>query len=349
MKKLLVLILGIGSFAGIQGCSEDFKVAAPYKDISFVSGFLNMRDTAHYIRIQKAFLDESLSAIDMAKVADSSFFNQLEVVMKEVQGSNVINTIPLMRVDMTNEGYPKQSGAFFNAPNYAYKFKKALNPSLKYRLVITHTNTGNIDSSEINIIDTSALTVTDMFSNSFRVNFARSRPADKYKYQLIVTGNSSMKYYQGVVTFHWLERNSLTGAESRKSAEFTVESKAAPGALNTFPLETENIRFYSFLSDAMRPAEPGVERYMDSCDVYVYAAGVDFFNYMITNSVQSGGITADQAKPLYTNIRGKDVYGLFTTRTERFRLNVPLDSVTLDSIRVHPVTQSLNVKGFTTN
>jgi hypothetical protein len=98
MKKILLSALGLASVIGVTSCSEDFKIAAPYKNIMVATGLLNMGDTAHYIRIQKAFMDENKSAIDMAKVSDSSFFapGVLDVSIKEFNLNNsLLNTTPL--------------------------------------------------------------------------------------------------------------------------------------------------------------------------------------------------------------------------------------------------------------
>ena len=140
---------------GLFSCSEDFEVSAPYKNVTFVYGLMNMADTAHYIRIQKAFLDENKNAVEMAKISDSSFYNDLDVVVREVINGNVIKNIPLSKVDLNLEGYPKDTGSFFNSPNYAYKFKTVLQGgNAKYRLVITSPSLGFKDSSEISILDT---------------------------------------------------------------------------------------------------------------------------------------------------------------------------------------------------
>ena len=84
MKKLVLSAIGLAVMLGLHSCSEDFEITAPYKDITVAYGILNITDTAHYIRIQKAFLDENKSAIDMAKVADSNFYAQLDVKVKEI-------------------------------------------------------------------------------------------------------------------------------------------------------------------------------------------------------------------------------------------------------------------------
>jgi len=351
MKKILSLsVVCCLALLGFNSCSEDFQVTAPYKDITFVYGFLDMKDTAHYIRIQKAFLDESKGAIEMAKTPDSSFFNDadLKVEMKVVNPllpapNNLVNIIYLNRVDLNMEGYPKDSGIFFSNPSYAYKFKDNLNASYKYRLVITNLRNGTKDSSEINIINANKFYLN--LPTFYKLKFDQTIPNELYKYNLVINfdANSYVKYMEGIIKFNWVEKDVIKGTSVRKSANFNIESKPTSNKSQE-PLTSYNSRFFSFLRDAIGTAPDGVERYMDSCDIMVYGGGVDYYNYTITKLIQSG-LTADQSKPIFTNVSGKDVYGVFTTRTLITRLNVPIDTATMDSLKVNPLTAPLKIKG----
>ncbi len=345
MKNILLYFLALSFAVGFQSCSEDFEVSAPYKDVTIAYGLLNMRDTAHYIRIQKAFLDENKSAFDMAKEPDSNFFRQLDVKMKEMSGGSTVNVINLQRVDLANEGYPKTGGSFFTSPNYAYKFKNPLNPAYTYRLVITHTETGAMDSSEINILDSGKLSVAVFNDANFRLNFGRTTPASSARFQLFVNAAPNSRYIEGIIRFHWVDKNVNTGEQTEKSTDFVFASKP----VDNKPLDVANISIYTALRDAMLAAPAGIERYMDSCEVLVYAAGPDFYNYMVATQIQSSGLTADQLKPLYTNFKGKDIYGIFSSRTYTVRKNVPIESSTLDSLKISPITSSLNIKGRSDN
>ena len=337
MKKILLSFLLLSSALVLHSCSEDFKVAAPYKDVSVIYGLLDMRDTAHYIRIQKAFLDETKSAIDMAKVADSNYYKTLDVKMKELSGANVISTTNLERVNMADEGYPKDTGAFFSSPNYAYKFKRQLNPSYRYRLVVLNPATGDADSSEINILDSNDLKV------SWRPNFifANTVPAATAVYQIFANPTANVKYIEGIVRFHWIDSNLLTGEQIDDSADYLFDSKAPDGK----PLQAAHASVYTFLKDQMGTPPANIVRLMDSVDFFFYGAGVDFYNYIVTTQLQSGGLTADQIKPLYTNISGKDVYGIFSTRTFASKYDVPIDDITIDSLKVNPISKALEIRG----
>jgi hypothetical protein len=346
MRNLLFALLAAAFLVQATGCSEDFEVSAPYKDVTFVYGLLNPQDTAHYIRIQKAFLDETKSAIDMAKEADSNFYKELSVNMKEMSGASVVAVIPLVKVDLNNEGYPKEPGSFFTGPSYAYKFKAVLHPAHTYRLVINNAATGKIDSSEINVLDPAAFGVPNFDLSTFKLNFAKTFPPTAGKYSLFGYSPPNTGYVEGLIRFRFVEKDNNTGESVDKSADFTFGAESDFSANGSFRLETQNQAFYSFLRDAMGIAPYGVERYLDSCDFYIYAGGKELLSYRNVTQVQSGGITADQIKPLFTNILGGDVYGIFSSRTGKARLNVPIDSLTWDSLRTNPLTAPLNIRGF---
>src|SRR4051812_39354220 len=124
MKKIALNLLCAFTLSGMISCKEDFDVAAPYKNFTIAYGMLDATETVHYIRIQKAFMDQDKSALDMAAIADSSFYPEgaLEVHMKELSGNTVVSDSILRRVTMANEGITKEPGAFFTTPNYAYKY-----------------------------------------------------------------------------------------------------------------------------------------------------------------------------------------------------------------------------------
>jgi hypothetical protein len=333
----------------LHSCSEDIQVAAPYKDITVGYGLLNMADTAHYIRIQKAFLDEQKSAVDMSKTADSSFYAELDVRVREINGSGtVIDDISLSRVDLTAEGYPKQPGSFFTAPNYAYKFKKALDPANRYRLVIRNTRTGDVDSAETAVISSNPdaslgdFTVFEFRSLDFKVVFEnQGRPYGRFSLSLVTPANGRL--YEGIIRFNWIDRNIATNQDTRRSADwhFALTESSAAGV----NLTVDHSGFYSFLADAMKEPGANIERYMDSCDLIVWAATEDVYNYR-RYELASGGLTGDQVRPQYTNFKGDDILGLFASRAVQTRYRVPIAPASLDSLMVHPTTRSLKIRGL---
>ena len=118
---LILLLLG-ASAIGLSSCSTDFELEAEWKDIPIVYGFLSTQDTAHYLRVEKAFLEPGGNALQIAQVADSLYYDPAVTIFLEkvVTGDRV----ELERVDGNLEGYPRLNGPFASAPNILYKVGK---------------------------------------------------------------------------------------------------------------------------------------------------------------------------------------------------------------------------------
>jgi hypothetical protein len=342
-KFITGLAIAAGTFS-ISSCSEDFEVAAPYKDVTVVYGLLNVDDTVHYIRIQKAFMDENRSAVDLAKIADSSYYRNLEVHLKALNNGNITSDDVLTRVDLAAEGLPKQPGAFFDAPNYAYKASRRLNPAYTYRLVIKNIETGNIDSAETNIINSNPANqpgnfVINSFSNA---NFSLSffdQPVDN-NFRLTVGPPTNASYFEGYIRFRYVSLDNNTGVQTDSSFvwRFASSTAASPNLI------TPRTSFFNIIRDNMKVAPPNISRFIDSGDVFVWAANEPYYLYL-QNSRQSG-ITADQIRINYTNVKGKDVLGLLASRAMRIKYNVPVDLRSLDSLKVNNLTKDLRIVGF---
>lgn len=342
-RRLLPLLAGICLLAS---CSEDFEIAAPYKPVTVIYGLMNTADTAHYIRIQKAFLDENGDARVMAQVADSNFFDSLEVHMRELDGSavrfdDILNRVDLNNEDAPNYRYRKDSGVFFQAPNWAYKTTRFLNPAYRYRLVVMNKQTGQVDSAETGIIDntSSGFRVTE-FQFGFVVHF----PAiyDRSNFLLNVTVPANAQAFEGVIRFHYVDKDA-SGVQTDRSVDWSFASAQRIEGTPSLILSVPERSFYSFLRSSIPDAPANTTRYMDTAEVFVWASGPDFATYQQINGAQ-GGLTADQIKPIYTNIKGKDVYGLFTSRANRFRV-AGIDDISLDSLIKSPSTRALNFVG----
>jgi hypothetical protein len=342
MRKLFVPAVGIALLLQLLSCSEDFKVAAPYKQVTVAYGIMNIKDTAQYFRIQKAFLDDAQSALVMAQTADSNFYDSLHVSMLELNGNNtVVSAIPLSRVNLDEEGYPKESGTFFTSPNYAYKYKHNLNTAYSYRLLIVNTVTGQRDSAQIAMIDTSIFRVPIFNSVAYKVSFHYPNPNGLW--QLTVSAGTHAPYYEGDIRFNYVDSSMSTGTAAHKYVDWsfnTVMSINKP----SFNLEARNYSFYSFLNAAIGPAPAGITRFMDSCELTIWAGSEELQQYTRISQV-SGGLTGDQIKPTYTNLQSTNkgnVLGVIASRTY-IKRTAPIDPVSVDSLKIN--APSLNVGG----
>ncbi len=364
MKKIYFSLLAASVFF-ITSCSEKFDVAAPYKDITVVYGYLDMADTAHYIRIQKAFLDENKSAVTMAQTADSNFYSNVNVRIERYNstGSNVyIDSIHLNRVDLTIEGYPKQPGSFFTAPSYAYKFTNALDPRFIYRLKITNLTTGVTDSADAPVINNQLPVATG--APGFKVdpidivdlnldgmNFFSMLP---YRYYILDANYTSTPNYnykgetspakvaQTIIRFNWMDSNILTKTLTPKYFDFDAGYQSL--SKSDFEYKIENRSLYNAISSGLGAAPDNTVRLLDRCDITVYLSTTDYNNYRQAIQVQGNGLTASEIAPVYTNIKGANVLGLFTSRARRTG-KITMTERTVDSLMASPMLSHTRIKG----
>lgn len=339
MKKNILSLAAV-AMLGMASCSEDFEVAAPYKDVTVVYGIWDKDDTAHYVRIQKAFLDEKKSALDMSKVSDSSYYNNISVVVREISAAKqIIRTLPLEKIpDLAKEGYQKDPPAndqgFFQNPNNGYKVKTQLDSNKTYRLVITNNLTGNVDSSEIPIVGT---IYTRTLMLGYEMFFARSSS----KFALNIEKTANAKYYEVIIRFNYTDLNVVTNDSTKRHVDMTLGRILATG--ESLRLEVVNSQFYSFLAESIGPPpNSNIRRKMGYVDFLLYAGSNELYQYELVSNGQ-GGITNDQIRPVFTNIKGANTVGLMASRSHNFYLNYNIAAQTIDSLIKNPVTSPLNI------
>lgn len=363
MKKAIYTLLGASAIF-ISSCSEKFEVTAPYKDVTVAYGYLDMADTAHYVRVQKAFIDENKSAVSMAKDADSSFYSNINVRIDRYRAAGVngvhqyLDSIHLYRVDLNAEGYPKQPGTFFNAPNYAYKFLDTLTPGYIYRLKITHFSTGAVDSADAPIINKwqPAFTVPilhDRNLNLAKLNFYSLKLPDRYlefraSYAPTIGYNyrgesSPVRIAQAIIRFNWHDSDINSKLHTPRYFDYKT-SFVALGQDNNFNFKIANKDLYNAIGSGMGAAPANTVRLIDRCDIFVYASTSDFANYQNALIVQGNGLTGSEIAPMYTNFQGENVLGLFTSRAVSSG-PITLHEWTVDSLIASPILSHVNLKG----
>jgi hypothetical protein len=360
MRKLIFPYIALAFIVLFTGCSTKFNIGAPYKNITVIYAYLDLNDTAHYIRIQKAFLDQSKSALSMSQTPDSSFYANLNVKIKRMDytDTNLIDTIHLNRVDLNNEGYPKQAGVFFNSPNYAYKFKNTLSPYYIYRIIVTNLTTGQIDSAEAPIIDDSNdgnFTSNYFFSDTGKLEFSSTLPNANFDLFCEYTPTAGFAFEsltspaviaQTIFTFNWVDSDITNQKLTGHSCTFDAGYQTLNTNSNIIQIfyKIPNISFYSALSSGMGPAPTNQIRLLGKVNLSVYLGTQDFLNYQNNSLTQGIGLTGSEIEPVYTNVKGLDALGLFTSRGLQTGI-LNITDQTLDSLKISPLMTQNNIKG----
>ncbi len=361
MKKIIFPIIAIIALFTLPGCSEKFKIAAPYKDITVVYGFLDMQDTAHYIRIQKAFLSQDKSALVMAQTPDSSFYANLNVKIRRfsfTDNVHPIDTIHLNRVNLDLEGYQKEPGSFFTAPNYAYKFTNQLNPNYIYRIVITNLTTGKTDSAETPIIDdvTPGKFYVDALDTNAHIfldfhNTVGNKYFEMQGYFLPPVNfffhyqSNPVVIAQAIVRFNWDDSNIATHQLTPHYYDYNTGYFNFTN--NSIDFKIYNNSLYSAIASALitaNPLPPNTARLLNKSEIYVYISTQDFLNYQQNSLTQGTGLTGSEIEPIYSNISGDNAIGLFTSRGMHAS-RITISKETIDSLMQSPILHDANIQG----
>lgn len=157
MNKLFLIVLTIVSFL-LFSCNDDVDINADFQDITVVHSAINPNDNVHYVKINRAFLQDGVNANDLA--ANSDNFNypagELTVTVDEVRGDNG-NLVATYNLTRTVNEIIKNPGIFANDSNVLFKFTATINRSNVYKLKIVNNKLNKEITSETLIVGTGTL------------------------------------------------------------------------------------------------------------------------------------------------------------------------------------------------
>jgi len=308
----------------LNSCDNTFDVISEPRDIPVVYGILAASDTAHYIRVERAFVDENVSAFDLAQ--DPSLLYYGEEVSVSISGPN--GSVVFDRIDATQDGFPRQAGVFAQTPNILYKASKAdlnLIEGEEYQLQIDR----QIDTLPLITGSTTIVGESSIRTPSALLNFDNaSFTAFSWR-----EGEAS-SIFDLYLDFRYRER--ITG--SGEPFQPRVARWQIAQDIEGTRLDIQGIQFYSFLAGAI-PQDDNVERVFETIDL-VLDSGSEEIRDFIRISEANLGITSSQDVPTFTNL--SEGRGLFASLYREVKENVALTNKTLDSLRTGSITGDLN-------
>jgi hypothetical protein len=295
-----------------QGCENELVIAADWKEVAVVYGTLSPTDDDHYIRIQKAYLDDNQRALNFAGISDSLYFDTLVVSLNEFLDGSLVNTYPLTRIDGNTINLKKDSGVFANDVNYLYTTNADIKASsffnnYSYRLDIENPRTGykafgqtvSVGQAEVS----NPITVLDELlilangSHSILVRYQEGKYAKSYDVAMdirIETIDKLDSSQRSISEHRWVM---FTSRETRSLRGFEEAAFLIPSA-----------SFFNFVS-ANIPEDTTVFRRLIDYDMYFYGIADDFYTYINVNQPSIGIV---QKKPEFTNM--ENALGLFSSR-----------------------------------
>ena len=336
MKKINIVLTSVFALALIlSGCNKEPQVdlTAEWKDITVVYGLMDINDTAHYVRISKAFLGSG-NLYDYAAIKDSIYYPDiLTVTIEEYDGSTLKNTYPLQRV--INE-IPKDSGLFYSDENILYKFTAPLNSSRTYKLKIKNGETGKEVTGETEIVRN---TIINRPSPVQQISFFNNSglPYD-FKTE-ISTGNKANRV-QTIIEFEFWEHTATDSTLKKISFSMGTQTASSDNGGNTLTYVLNGNTFLENLKSMLSDDPSIIKRTFKSdknnittqekYEIFFtyYAADKFLTTYIDVNKPANGLI---QEKPDYTNI--ENGIGIFASRNTTRTAGNMLQKDTKDKIK----------------
>ena len=322
MKHILLLL--VSSILIFSACENDFELTEGKVDIPIVYGILSPLDTAHYIRLERAFSDPDKSPFDIAQIPDSLYYTNADVRLYRSRGRLEFQ---LSKVDGNLEGYVRQEGAFAQSPNILYKIRQN-----QINLQPRDTIELRIRLDDGKLVTAKTLIVEPAFPQSPN----NSTASLNFEYNINNNYTFNPGQYSAVysVIMHIRVIELLPDGTNRTVVlPWTI-------ARNT---ETRRIQvlgrdFYQFMSNSL-PADPQIRRFFQGIDFEIVSGTQEVLDYL--NVVQANlGITSSGEIPVYTNL--SDGFGIFASRASTFVRNIAISPITQDSLRRGIITRDLN-------
>ena len=330
MRAILILLTTVF----FTSCKNDVEINGEWKDISVVFGLLNQSDTAHYVRVSKAFLGEG-DALVFAQQFDSLYYQPelLEVTVTELINGNQTRVFNLV----ADQTIPKDEGIFASPGQILYKFQTPPGNPLKseavYALSIKKVSTGELVTAETGLVK----------------SFFLSSPISILGYSIYPRQRTTVKWTAPLngklfeVFIRFLYREYPEGSPSEEVKKYVEINLGRVTSNNTDGSEelqkvVQNIDIYRALSVNIQPSSVSNPklRFADSLLVIVNAADDDLNTYLEVNKPSN---TIAQERPQFTNIQNG--IGLFASRTVVTR-RLYINDNSVDSLRGNTLTSAIN-------
>lgn len=316
-SKLAKMLIASWLLLALTSCSNEVDVIGVWKDIPVVYAVLDRLDTAHYLRIERAYLPPNQSALEVAKNIDSLYFDpnelDVEILMLRPNGDTLPWREPITRVDLRDEGFVREDGIFQNEPAYAYKTGDWVDSDILLKLF--HRKTGNTFYAQTETVrsDQSLLLLTPNYSRVPSRPFAwrGQNPNGDEIYNNVVVDvlTSFASIYDYKFRFHYDEYQvdgqgaEIPGTRRDTSIEWRAVGDFIPssGGQNKRSINGES--FYRFLGNNLSDVTgSNTRRCAGALEVFVIGGSASLRDYVLARQANEGFVGGLYPAEPYSNI-----------------------------------------------
>ena len=319
MKKIIGSLILLTVL--ISSCNEKINLVGDFQETAVIYGLLDQADTLHYIKITRAFIGPG-DAMQIAQIADSSYFDQVDATITEELNGSVTRTWQLKDTLIQDKN---TNGVFYGPIQKVYYFKTLATGLNEVQVISPNPNETSLHKDAIYKLKVilnngefevngetelaSGLTTTAS-SQNFTFKFS-DNPGEYVSTSVAAssTGNCFV-----VNTKLEIEYNEYIGNnKTLKSFDWNLgEVDVAPNSSRTYVALGET--FYDLVKSKVVTDPQITRRTFNGIRITLVGGAEELYNYMVVNKPSS---TLAQTKPSYTNLsvsNGKRVIGIFSSR-----------------------------------
>jgi hypothetical protein len=318
----------------VSSCETDFNIEASEKEIPIVYGVLNVTEPKQYIRVQRAFLSKDGKVSELSKDPNILYYAEGKAILTvPATGKTILGK----RINSEDIGIKRDSGFFAESPNILYEFDtKDWLITAPSKVIFTFENASlpKTVSAQISMIKDLQLREG---VPSFPLNLGYDR--------IITIGwnhSTDTKLFDLIMRINYQEKSNKTnGIFINSSVDWVLKNNLEVGSdptKGTFSFK--GVEFYKFLGNSLSVSSD-IQRNMKSVDIFLSAGAIEFKEILDLNQANFG-LTGSNSIPRYSNIVNGN--GFLSSRMKVSRTDIPLSSVTLDSLRLGVYTRTLQFK-----
>lgn len=340
MNRICYLLVSALIIIGFSNCSNDFDVTTGGTNSPVVYGFLSPKDTATYIRIERAFVDASTSALVLSQQPEQLFFEDIEVTL-----SSGGSTFTLNRVDGAEEGLPRDPGIFVSSPNFLYKL--VLPPGEpfiegdEYELTITDNVSDTIITSVTTKIVDEPVIIFPPEGDDFSWGSSIEAQNDIRTEWRRDIDNAAIFDVRVQINYQEAIDGDIDNLVN-KSAVFNVNNNIEPDDEDDTLVQVDVLAtdILGGIGANVDPTGPG-PRIFQSLEVIVDAGSQDLLSFINIGQANTG-LTGATVAPIFSNVPGG--FGLFSSRNSASVGGLILEDEALDSLIDGRFTSQLNFR-----
>lgn len=316
LLRFLPLLLLVFAFTS---CNEDLDLSGANIPTAVVYGVVSPQDSIHYIKITRAF-GGNQNAVNVAQIADSSYFPVIDVTVKEVVNGTVTRTFVLSDTTLDNKSpgawyYPNQKVYYFTTPT-----SQPLNDNATMKLEISVNNGEFTVTGESKMV--TGLAINSPLAASI-LRFANANvPQDGYLTQNFSLTTGTAGIVEGRLKVYFDEYAGTTLVSSKLVDWKLGETSGVDLASGHVTFSASGASFYNlFVLNAS--SDPSINRRVYRRTDFVASAGSEELAQYIMLSKPSSSLA--QSKQSYTNLtasKGANVIGVFATKVVKMQTRI---------------------------